>query len=180
MNTKGLEYIEIDGMNFKRHKTGYFRYYLRNRISEGGNGKRYTVILHRYLYEKFIGQIPKGFHIHHKDFDKDNNDISNLQLLSNSEHIHLHSSLPERIAQNKKTYIDNPQMFKKAQDIWREHLKEKIIKICTVCGKEYSVSKIRANSVYKASKYCGRKCHDKAWYIMRKQKLSAQYPNEFF
>ena len=158
MNTKGLEYIEIDGMNFKRHKSGYFTYSLRNKITEGGNGKCYQIKLHRYLYEKFIGKIPKGFVVHHKDLNKDNNDIYNLQALSVSEHWLLH-----------------PIHY-----IWREHLKEKIIKICTVCGKEYSVSKIRANSVYKASKYCGRKCHDKAWYIMRKQKLSAQYPNEFF
>ena len=45
---------------------------------------------HRLVYEDFYGEIPEGYQVHHIDRDKDNNSISNLQLLSNSEHQKIH------------------------------------------------------------------------------------------
>ena len=43
--------------------------------------------IHRLVMEKHIGRylLPTE-HIHHKDGNKKNNDISNLQIISNSEH----------------------------------------------------------------------------------------------
>lgn len=52
------------------------------------NGKtRYTRI-HRLVYEHFVGEIPKGqkWHIHHKDHNKQNNCVENLELVSSKEH----------------------------------------------------------------------------------------------
>lgn len=46
--------------------------------------------LHRLIWEKFNGPIPKGHHIHHKDGDKLNNSIHNLECLSHAEHLSLH------------------------------------------------------------------------------------------
>ena len=37
---------------------------------------------HRIVYEKHHGPIPSGYDVHHRDGDKLNNDISNLELLS--------------------------------------------------------------------------------------------------
>jgi len=45
---------------------------------------------HHYVWENVNGKIPKGLHIHHKDENKLNNKINNLQLLTNSEHQKLH------------------------------------------------------------------------------------------
>jgi hypothetical protein len=42
--------------------------------------------LHRSVWEHNKGPIPKGFVIHHKDHNKLNNKISNLELLSDSDH----------------------------------------------------------------------------------------------
>ena len=45
---------------------------------------------HRWVWINSHGVIPKGYHIHHKDEDKSNNDISNLELISASQHCLLH------------------------------------------------------------------------------------------
>lgn len=49
--------------------------------------------LHHLVWEKHYGKkVPKGYQIHHKDKNKTNNDINNLQLISASEHTKLHMS----------------------------------------------------------------------------------------
>jgi hypothetical protein len=53
------------------------------------NGK--TIKLHIYIWEKIYGNKPKHFDIHHKDFDKKNYSVDNLELLSFSDHRKLHA-----------------------------------------------------------------------------------------
>lgn len=47
--------------------------------------------LHRKVWERNFGQIPDGFHVHHRDENRTNNSIENLQLLPGSAHISLHA-----------------------------------------------------------------------------------------
>lgn len=72
----------FDGLSFRRNKrTGYFL-----------NAKTHKR-LHVYVWEYYNGcEVPKGYHIHHKDHDKNNNEIENLALLSASEHASLHGN----------------------------------------------------------------------------------------
>ena len=44
--------------------------------------------IHRLVYEHFVGEIPRGhnWHIHHKDHNKQNNSVDNLELVSAKEH----------------------------------------------------------------------------------------------
>lgn len=44
----------------------------------------------RHVYEKFYGEIPKGFVVHHIDGNKKNDRPKNLVALSRQEHITLH------------------------------------------------------------------------------------------
>lgn len=47
--------------------------------------------VHRLIVKTFIGKIPNGFEVNHKDGNKLNNDISNLEIVSKSENIrHAH------------------------------------------------------------------------------------------
>ena len=46
---------------------------------------------HDLVWEEHYGEIPQGMQIHHKDFDKTNNNIENLQLVTPLEHKRLHS-----------------------------------------------------------------------------------------
>ena len=70
----------------------------------------YEAVMNDYTYEEYIAllndpeeaervdlwTIPEGFEIHHKDFDPENNDQSNLQLIEVSEHRKIHFNLCDR------------------------------------------------------------------------------------
>lgn len=45
-----------------------------------------TILVHRLIWEEHYGEIPEGYEIHHKDGDKHNNRIWNLECISNKEH----------------------------------------------------------------------------------------------
>jgi len=47
--------------------------------------------VHILEWEKYNGKKPKGFQVHHKDDDKGNWDIGNLELLTQSDHFRLHN-----------------------------------------------------------------------------------------
>lgn len=64
---------------------GYYR------ITSPKKDKYDHKLLHRLIFERFYGKIPKGYHIHHIDENKLNNCIFNLKLVSHSEHITLHN-----------------------------------------------------------------------------------------
>ncbi|MDR2874289.1 MAG: HNH endonuclease [Methanobrevibacter sp.] len=52
----------------------------------GGNEKGYkNKKLHRLIWEEVNGPIPKGYFIHHKDENRMNNDIENLEIMSHAE-----------------------------------------------------------------------------------------------
>ena len=75
-NIKYCENGKIAEFNGKRYvkdlKTGYYLCH-----DESGSGTR----LHRDVWEFYNCKIPNGYEVHHKDHDKSNNDIENLQLL---------------------------------------------------------------------------------------------------
>ena len=64
---------------------GYYRITSRN---EGNVGK----YLHRLIFEDFYGWIPEGYHVHHKNGNKLDNCIMNLQLIRKDEHHRLHQT----------------------------------------------------------------------------------------
>lgn len=68
------------GYKFTINKNGYYECTTIDRL-----------MLHNIVWEKHNGKkIPKGYEIHHKDFNKLNNNIDNLQLITPSEHTKLH------------------------------------------------------------------------------------------
>ena len=58
------------------------------------NGK--NVHIHRLEWQKHNGGIPDGYVIHHKDENKLNWNIENLELLSRADHIREHSDKVHR------------------------------------------------------------------------------------
>jgi hypothetical protein len=67
--------------------------------------------LHRNIWSDANGEIPKGHHIHHKDGNRFNNDLSNLECVEGRKHIR------EHMIQRVK---DNPEQFKKLAEIGRK------------------------------------------------------------
>lgn len=69
----------------------YGKYYLANNGYYTLSSKEYyKKLLHRVIWEDNYGEIPKGYVVHHKDEDKLNNDIENLELMSLKEHGSMH------------------------------------------------------------------------------------------
>jgi hypothetical protein len=50
-----------------------------------------NILLHHFIWERYNGERPKGYHIHHIDGNKGNYDISNLQLVTPSDHQKIHA-----------------------------------------------------------------------------------------
>ena len=66
------------------------------------NNKKKKYFVHRFVFETFKGEIPKGMHTDHVDNDKKNNLINNLQLLSPKENHHK-SNCKEVVSLNLET-----------------------------------------------------------------------------
>ncbi|WP_077603633.1 HNH endonuclease [Oceanobacillus sojae] len=71
----------FDGVKFSLRNHGYYS-------RTDGDRK----LMHRYVWEYYNGKIPENHDIHHKDHDRSNNDISNLELYSKSDHARLFST----------------------------------------------------------------------------------------
>ena len=50
-----------------------------------------NVKLHIFVWEEANGEKPKGYQIHHKDDNKENWELDNLQLVTQSEHFRIHA-----------------------------------------------------------------------------------------
>lgn len=66
------------------------------------NGKRMR--LHIAVWTSENGSVPKGFCIHHIDFNRENNSITNLTCISIAEHNKLHAAKKAR--DNKGRFIN--------------------------------------------------------------------------
>jgi hypothetical protein len=72
-------------------KSGYIEVYMPDHPNAN---KRKCIYEHQLVMEKHIGRyLRKGEVVHHIDQNKSNNDISNLLLMTNEEHAHLHALL---------------------------------------------------------------------------------------
>lgn len=59
--------------------------------------KLYGVHEHRVVAEKILGRkIKPDEHVHHIDFDKHNNNPSNLAVMNKNDHLKLHSDLRDK------------------------------------------------------------------------------------
>jgi len=68
---------------------------------EKGKVKYYSVhmpdktqlTIHKAVYQTYIGPIPKGYIVHHKDLNPANNHFSNLVAMTRTDHVILHQIL---------------------------------------------------------------------------------------
>lgn len=95
------------------------------------------VLLHRVIMENYIGRLLTPDEVvHHKDHNKKNNDISNLELLSLNEHNRLHVN---------------------------ERTRKYLILKCPQCGKIFNMRYNQSRIAYGLSKFkcCSRECSGK-------------------
>jgi len=83
----------IDGYWYLYKKHSRF---LTNTLCKRLIGESTIISEHRYLIQQKTGQqIPKGYVVHHKDRNRCNNALSNLELLTLSEHGKAHYQMRE-------------------------------------------------------------------------------------
>ena len=142
------KYKFFNGKRYTKQEDGHYR---------GYHGK----YLHRAVWEFYNGKIPRGYVIHHKDLNPENNSIENLQLMSKTEHRKLHNEIRQEeiyICENcgkkfSRKHKGKPNRFccKKCGYHW--HFKNtREIRICVECGKEFLAYK------QGKTKYCSKEC----------------------
>ena len=143
---------EFNGQIYGEAKDNHYYRYLADK----------TLVLHREVWKFFNGEIPKGYVVHHADFNHANNDISNLQLVSRAEHIEIHRAKVERVCEYcGKTFLaraELPGKFCSRKCADRYKYNQKQILVCVCCGKEFET---RGRS---PSKTCSPECaHALSW-----------------
>jgi hypothetical protein len=143
------------------------RYYLSDQYFRRG-GK----CLHVVVWESANGPRPHGWHIHHKDDDKSNNQLSNLMGMTGKEHRLLHMKRPDRVERSRES-IKTARLAasewhgsEQGREWHSKHYQENIAPlkevkndlVCAECGGTYQISMIWS----KNSIYCSNKCKSAA------------------
>lgn len=133
--------INFGGRVFKADKSGYLHM----------KGAR----LHRIIYEIHHGPIPKGYDIHHKDGNKLNNSIDNLECISHPEHLSIHMKAnTERVHKWHKSPEGRRFLGDKSKKLWKKRPIHSLT--CLSCGKSFTAIQIDR------AKYCDNKCEQRA------------------
>ena len=117
-----------------------------------------NIKLHVYIWELSNGGKPKDMEIHHKDFNKQNYDIKNLELLSKTDHRRIHAG------------------WIRVGGIWTK-------KPCNRCNTIYTLDNFYERKGYTPSALC-KKCHNEIISIKNsdpeKQKRIKDYKKEWY
>lgn len=120
-----------------------------------GYARKGRKMIHRLTWEYYHGPIPKGFDIHHKDGNKMNNHIDNLDCIPHNEHLRIHMSENtlkvhawHRSSKGKKF------MKEKAEKEWAKREEKDFI--CEYCKQPFKAKHNRE------VKFCGDNCVMKA------------------
>ena len=110
---------KFNGVTYHKVNTGHYNF---------------NTSIHREVTKYYQGEIPKGYEVHHLDWNPANNSIDNLVMLPKIEHRKIHSPKGRKILfEKKKNYV------------------------CEVCGKTYEAF---TNGV--SHRFCSQKCADQA------------------
>lgn len=123
-------YATIDGKIYST-KTKKF---LKPGTSENGykyvslckKGKTKNMFVHRLVWSAFKGIIPKGLQINHKDENKQNNNLSNLELVTPKENTNF-GTRNQRIAEALKKEIT---LFNENESLYFKSLRDASNKLC--------------------------------------------------
>lgn len=108
-NFEGVYSLRNDGLLYSHPRTttkGGFTYGYSNDLGYlyfllSKNGIITKIKVHRLVWEVFVGEIPEGYDIHHKNHNPKDNRVENLELVERSKHHKIH-------------YEENKEKLKKA------------------------------------------------------------------
>lgn len=128
-----------------------------------GDGERR---LHRAVWVAHGGTIPDGFHVHHIDGDRSNNQIENLACLRGSEHSTHHGlEQADRVAAMGRKFqphtkewhasVEGREWHRQHYQSTAEKLRARESAVCDCCGKPFAAAVSVKNS---AVRYCSKAC----------------------
>lgn len=123
--------------------------------------------LHRAVMESYVGEIPKGYDVHHAAqdatgyFDTTKNNIEDLRLMPESEHLDLHHQLRrtdsficKNCGKEFTAAVTGKNCFcsQKCNNQWRR--KNLLVElVCPICGKIFTTPKR-----HRQTKCCSKSC----------------------
>ena len=80
------------------HKPDRYGYVVRRWWEGSGHDRRklHQVTEHRWVWTAAYGLVPSGYSVHHRDGNKRNNALSNLELLATADHVQLHAAQKDK------------------------------------------------------------------------------------
>lgn len=159
--------VVFNGETYVRNPKSRYYFKRTTRNSERRGAKQ----LHRAVWEFYNGPVPDGCHIHHIDGDIDNNDISNLECISPTEHLSMHGKRNMEDPEFRRKALETLDAAREKAAEWHHseegrewHVRhteeslakawEKVERTCEVCGKKYMATK--------RSHYCSPRCECEA------------------
>lgn len=126
--------------------------------------QRYGKRLHRVVYEHCHGGIQKGYHVHHIDGDRTNNQPENLKLMRCGRHTSHHQKGHKRGAPSAATNAakawhsseDGRKWHKEHYALTAKKLHEERDFICEYCGAGYRAEVTGRN------RFCSNNCKTQA------------------
>lgn len=82
------------------------------------NGKNKYCFVHRLVYETFIGEIPKGLQVNHKDENPQNNILSNIDTLMTCKENINYGTRTERMSKTKSKPVVQKSLQGEVIKIW--------------------------------------------------------------
>jgi hypothetical protein len=155
------------------------RYYLCGRYFQH-RGKR----LHLAVWRFHRGEIPPGYHVHHKDNDRAHNWIGNLECIT--RHEHLSDRHGKQFGEQARQYLPMAQVAAAAwhgsdegrhwhSQHYEQHIRsvmeQRVSAVCQHCGASYMVAATHANY----GKFCGPNCRVRALRKRRREERRAQH-----
>lgn len=131
--------------------------------------------LHREVWKYHNGDIPNGYHVHHKDGDRSNNAIENLTLMLGHDHLSGHMNKPERKAASREAInraiaaapawhhseAGKAWHSERGKENWETRTTQTYS--CSYCGKEFQTKHIYGDGM---NHFCNPNC--KAAYRRRR------------
>lgn len=136
-----------------------------NKRTEYYHNAKTGKLLHREVFERHNGRIPDGYVVHHKDHNKLNNNIENLELVEKSTHLKNHNKVipPKQLEEMRRKSAEwhaseeghkwHKEQYARYLGKWAE---EKMVKTCANCGEEFETQD--RDDV----KFCSNRCKS-AW-----------------
>lgn len=160
-----IDRVEFQGKIYRRYPDSPHahlrRYFTRSRK-----------FLHRAVWEFYNGVIPPEHHIHHKDENYLNNDISNLECLPAREHNNRKHAARSEYVRSEKQRKHLARIRSKASEWHRSEAgrqwhsengkrawekRESHALFCEECGGQFSAFIARA-------RFCSKSCQNRSWY----------------